>query len=283
MSQVLLYDIPGPRARARHRIYAVLGGLFVLAVLAAAGWKLWDAGAITGETWTFLNEPLIVEDLLGGLVRTFEAAALAIGLAIVFGAVFAAGRLSGHSVIRWPSTLVVQFFRATPVLLLILFLFFAYGSTLGAFGALVVALTLYNGSVLAEIFRAGLLAVPHGQSEAAYAVGLRKLQVTTLILAPQAVRTMLPAIISQCVVALKDTALGYVIGSGEIVYEAKQIFRSPLYNNPIPVAITLAVIFIIINYSLSKLAQYLERRLSRRGEKAVDAAAYESGMGGAVA
>ena len=75
------------------------------------------------------------------------------------------------------------------------------------------ALTLYNGAVLAEVFRAGINAVPKGQSEAAYAIGMRKSQVMNIILLPQAVKIMIPAIISQCVVALKDTSLGYLIAA----------------------------------------------------------------------
>ena len=264
MSQVL-YDVAGPRTRARHRIYSVLAGLAVATVLAAMVWKLWAEGAITEEKWEFLADYDIVSQLAEGLLRTLQAAAVAIVLAIAFGAVFAAGQLSDRWWLRWPSIAVVQFFRAVPVLLLILYLFFAHSDKLGTFGALVLALTLYNGSVLAEIFRAGLLSVPKGQSEAAYAVGLRKTQVTTLILAPQAVRAMLPAIISQCVVALKDTALGYVIGANEIVDAGTQIFTSIAYDNPIPVAIMLAVVFIAINSALSWLAQRLEARQRRAG------------------
>jgi glutamate transport system permease protein len=130
---------------------------------------------------------------------------------------------------------------------------------------------LYNGSVLAEIFRAGILSVPRGQSEAAYAIGMRKGQVMRLILAPQAVRSMLPAIISQCVVALKDTALGFIIGAPGIVRDAERIYIAPQYNNPLAVGILLAAIFIVINYSLSRLAIWLESRLRREGRAVVRA------------
>ncbi|HET7328687.1 MAG TPA: ABC transporter permease subunit [Nocardioidaceae bacterium] len=268
MSSVL-FDTPGPRARTRHRIGTVIGVIAIAGVLALVGWKLWIEEAITPDKWSFLTVPAIVTGLGEALLVTLWAAAVAIVLAVVFGAVFAAGRLSNRAVVRWPCVVVVEFFRAVPLLLLIFFLFIAYGSTLGAFGALVIALMLYNGSVLAEIFRAGILAVPKGQSEAAYSIGMRKRQVMTTILAPQAVRSMLPAIVSQCVVALKDTALGFTIGYSGIVHEGEFIFISPVYNNPIAVGIVLAVVFIVINYSLSRLATYLESRLRRRGASAV--------------
>jgi glutamate transport system permease protein len=232
-------------------------------------WKLWQAEQITPDKWTAFTEPTILSGLAEGLAETLAAAAVAILLAIAFGAVFAAARLSDHRALRWGGTVVVEFFRAVPVLLQMLFLFLAFGDLIGAFGALVLGLMLYNGSVLAEIFRAGILSVPRGQREAGYSIGLRKSQVTTLILAPQALRSMLPAIISQCVVALKDTALGYVIGAAGIVYMGKQIYISPLYDNPFAVGVVLAAVFIVINYALSRLAVYLESRLRGEGKRIV--------------
>jgi glutamate transport system permease protein len=272
MSLTVLYDVPGPRSRARHRIYGLVGTLLIAAALGFIGLKLWEAEQITPDTWTFLAEPDIMLQLLEGLAVTLSAAAAAIALAIVYGAVFASGRLSDHAFVRWPCVAVVEFFRAVPVLLLILALFLAFGDVLGTFWALVLGLMVYNGSVLAEIFRAGILAVPKGQQEAAYAVGLRKGQVLRLVQAPQAISTMLPAIISQCVVALKDTALGFAIGSTDITTAASQIYTSISFNNPIAVGLVLMAVFVAINYSLSKLAQWLERRMRRQGKQVVHVA-----------
>jgi glutamate transport system permease protein len=273
MTTSVLYDVPGPRALARHRLYAVIGTVVIAALIAFAGWRLWAEDQITPEQWSFLREPDIVLQLLEGLGVTLSAAATAIVLAIAFGAVFATGKLSDHAALRWPSIAVIEFFRAVPVLLLILGLFLTVGDTLGEFWCLVLALMLYNGSVLAEIFRAGILAVPKGQREAGYAIGLRKGQVLRLIQAPQAVTTMLPAIISQCVVALKDTALGFAIGTSDITDAAEQIYTSIFYNNPIAVAIVLMAVFVTINYSLSRLAQWLEARMRREGKEVVHTAA----------
>lgn len=269
MSTSVLFDVPGPRARTRHRVYAVLGGLAIAALLGYIGWKLWQAEQITPENWVFLAEPDILMQLLEGLGVTLSAAGLSILFAIVFGAVCAAGRLSDHAVVRWPSIAVVEFFRAVPVLLMMYFLNFTFAAILGAFGSVVLALTLYNGSVLAEIFRAGILAVPKGQREAAYAIGLRKGQVLRMIQAPQAISTMLPAIISQCVVALKDTALGFAIGAPELSHTAELIYTSITYNNPIAVAIVLMAVYVTINYSLSRLAHWLESRMRRQGKEPV--------------
>jgi glutamate transport system permease protein len=265
----VLFDVPGPKAQVRQRTYTVLGSVAMVALGAWVLWALWEQEQITPDKWAAFGRPLILGALAEALFETLLTAAVAILLAIAFGAAFAAGRLSDHSWVRVPCVVVVEFFRAVPLLLLILFIFIGFGGTLGVFWALVAGLMLYNGSVLAEIFRAGILAVPRGQSEAGFAIGLRKSQVMTLILAPQALRSMLPAIISQCVVALKDTALGFVIGAPGLVHTAERIYISPMYNNPLVVAIVVAAIFIVINYGLGRLAQWLESRMRRQGRTVV--------------
>lgn len=263
MSASVLFDVPGPRARRRQTALTVVGTLILAGVL---GWILrilWVEEQITPDKWEAFTDPDILEALGEGLLVTLTTAATAIVLAVAWGAVLASARLSDHGFLRWPAVVLTEFFRAVPLLLMIIFLFLAYGSTLDVFWSLVLALMLYNGAVLAEIFRAGILSVPRGQSEAAYALGLRKTQVMTQILAPQAVRSMMPVIISQCVVVLKDTALGVVIGSEEIVGIAGRIYISPQYNNPLAVGLFLAAVFIAINYALSRLAVWLEGRQRR--------------------
>jgi glutamate transport system permease protein len=262
MSNVL-FDVPGPRARVRHRIYGVLALLVLLALLGLVAWRFQQQGQFAYAEWEPFVTPAIVNDLFQGLLVTLKIAAVSIALAIVFGIVFAVGRLSDHRFISWPCFVVVEFFRAVPVLMMIFFLSIKYASDIGKFWVVVIALVLYNGSVLAEVFRAGILAVPRGQSEAGYSIGLRKTQLMTIVLIPQAVATMLPAIISQCVVALKDTALAFVIPYEEIVSIGNRIRNE--FHDTLQTAIVLATIFIIINYSLSRLAIWVERRMARRG------------------
>jgi glutamate transport system permease protein len=265
MSNVL-FDVPGPRARIRHRIYGAIALLVLAGLLALVVWRFQQQGQFAYELWEPFVTPAIVMDLLGGLLVTLEIAAVSIALAIVFGIVFAVGRLSDHWFISWPCFVVVEFFRAVPVLMMVFFLSIKYASDIGKFWVIAIALILYNGSVLAEVFRAGILAVPRGQSEAGYSIGLRKTQLMTIVLIPQAVATMLPAIISQCVVALKDTALAFVIPYEEIVSIGNRIRNE--FHNTLQTAIVLAIVFIIINYSLSRLAIWVERRMARRGRSA---------------
>lgn len=259
----VLFDTPGPRAAARYRLYTWLAGVVLTAILALVFWKLYQEGEFEAELWEEMTQPNIWRAIGQGLWATVSAALVAIVLSVVYGALFAVARLSDHAWIRWPAIVFVEFFRAVPLLLLILFLFIAYSDYLSDFWALVFALMLYNGSVLAEVFRAGINAVPKGQSEASYAIGMRKNQVMRLVLVPQAVTIMLPAIISQCVIVLKDTALGLIIAYQELVAEGQRIVEFVDYS-VVPLGLV-AIIFIAINYSLSKLAVYVERRFATRG------------------
>ena len=228
MAGSVLFDAPGPATIARHRIYTVVAALALIGVLAFVVWRLYENGQLEYELWEPFVTPAYVEALLiDGLLVTLQMAFSAVLLAVVFGLIFGVGKLSDQAWIRWPCWAVVEFFRAVPVLLLMVLIFFSYGISRGDSGAywtVVVALMLYNGAVLAEVFRAGILAVPRGQAEAAYAVGMRKTQVMNIILLPQAVKIMLPAIISQMVVALKDTSLGYAVAAPGLTAIGDQIY-----------------------------------------------------------
>ncbi len=260
MSSVL-YDVPGPRARTRQRVAGGIGALGLAVVLALLFFRLRDEGQFEADTWEFLTVEGTYRAIWEGLVNTLRVAVVAIALALVFGAVFSVGRLSDRWFVRWPAIAVIEFFRAIPLLLLILFLFLGFAEEIGRFWSLALALMLYNGSVLAEIFRAGIQAVPKGQSEAALAIGMRRGQVLRHVLVPQAVRIMLPAIISQSVVALKDTALGLIIAYSELARVGRQLYV--FYNNPLAVGVTIAAIYVVINYALSRLAVAVESRQRR--------------------
>ncbi|SDD99071.1 amino acid ABC transporter permease [Nocardioides lianchengensis] len=261
MSASVLFDAPGPRTVARHRVYNVVAVLLVAAAVAWALWRLYDDGQFEADKWEVFTTPDYVRVLLvDGLLNTLKMAFLAILGAVVLGFVLGVGKLSEHALVRWPAWLVVEFFRAVPVLLLMVFTWYAIGINKDGspFWAVVIALTLYNGSVLAEVLRAGVLAVPAGQAEAAYAIGMRKTQVMNIILMPQAAKIMLPAIISQCVVALKDTALGIFVTAPGLTFVSKQIYLE--FNNRVPTMIVVAALYIVVNLLLTLLASWVQRR-----------------------
>ncbi|MGW7428586.1 amino acid ABC transporter permease [Streptomyces sp. NPDC054861] len=266
MSQsTALYDIPGPLTRRRHRLYGVLSTVVILALI---GWilsLLFDTGQFTETKWAPFTYEGIQELLLRGLGNTLKAFAYASVLSLALGGILAAGRLSEHRILRWVSTLFVEFFRAMPVLVMIFFIFVAL--KVQPLPALVAGLTLYNGSVLAEVFRTGVDSVDRGQREAAYALGMRKTQVMTYVLVPQALRAMLPTIISQLVVALKDTSLGFLITYEEFLHAGKLIASNLDYDLPfIPVVMVISPIYIGMCVLLSWFATWVARR-ERRNPK----------------
>jgi glutamate transport system permease protein len=264
----VLFDVPGPRARRRNRILAVVGGALVVAFVGYVLYRLAATGQFESQKWSFILYENIQLLLLGALLATLKAFALAAVLSLLLGALLAAARLSDHAWLRAPATVVVEFFRAIPVLVMIFTIYFglpSVGITISTLWAVVVGLTLYNGSVLAEVFRAGVVALPRGQSEAAYALGMRKTQVMTNVLLPQALTAMLPTIVSQLVVVLKDSALGFLIGYPELLFTTRTLGSQGQFDFPIiPVAIVVAAIYISMCLMLSWLANYLERRSRTR-------------------
>lgn len=262
----VLYDAPGPAAIRRNRIYTAI----TIVVLLLVGWWVLDKLAANGQLearrWTpFLQANTWTTYIVPGLVGTIKAAVVSIALALVFGIAFGLGRLSPNRLLRGFCAVVVEFFRAIPVLLLMIFLYqlFAVYNLVRpkglAFWAVTVALTLYNGSVIAEILRAGINSLPRGQTEAAQALGLSHNQTMWRILLPQSFAAMLPAIIAQMVIALKDSALGYQIGYVEVVRSGTQVASAN--QNYLASLIVVAIIMILINYGLTMLATRVERQL----------------------
>jgi glutamate transport system permease protein len=265
----VLYDAPGPRARRRNRLLALLFAITFAAAGGGVAWALGQKDQWAAQKWMpFLQADIWTAQIIPGLIGTLKAAAIAAVLALAFGIAFGIARISTHRWIRLPAGAVVEFFRAIPLLLLIFFASYAPGVLTNftwnptALQAVVFGLTMYNGSVLAEVVRAGINAVPKGQSEAGYAIGLRKGQLMRLILVPQAITAMMPAIVSQLVVLLKDTALGTIIAYDNLT--SKLSILQNLYTNAIPAAIVIACVYIPINLTLAWAATRLERRNRRR-------------------
>lgn len=272
----VLYDAPGPIAQIRNILLSllVLAAVIVVAFYVLIGFA--GKGQLTAEKWEpFLDGAVWSTYILPGLRGTIVAALLSIVFALVLGMIFGIARLSDHRWVRWTAGTVVEIARAIPVLILMIFLFALYSeydlfdSEYLALGAVVTALTIYNGSVIAEIVRAGILSLPRGQSEAGAALGLRKGQLMRLILLPQAITAMLPALVSQMVVALKDSALGYVITYEEVVRSAQQLGAAE--SNTIAALVVVALIMIVLNVLLSTIATLLEKRL-RSGRRTRGAA-----------
>jgi len=284
MSTSVLYDHPGPKARTRNLIYGVVFGLLLIAGV----WWLIDVlaekGQLTAAKWKPLIEPQNwTTYLLPGLWNTIKAAIISVLISLPVGAVLGVARMSDHGWVRGPASVVVEFFRSVPVIILMVFayqLWFSVAGSSSPLAAVVIGLVLYNGSVLAEVFRAGVRALPKGQTEASMAIGLRKTQIMTNVLLPQALTAMLPAIVSQLVVIVKDTALGGIL-VGYVELRRAAATSASNYQNLLPTYVLVSVIYIVLNLALTSVASLLERRFrrGRKSAKVVDLAAARTVVG----
>jgi glutamate transport system permease protein len=296
MTTPVLFDVPGPKARARARIGTAFGAVIIVGIIAFVLVRLAGNGQLDPQRWAVLFDTRTgVPQALGdALLATLKVALVGMVLATVVGLMLAVGRLSDHRWVRIPVTTFIEFFRAIPLLVVIFALYFVlpgFGVELSPFAALTGGLVLYNSAVLAEIFRAGILSVDRGQREAAFGLGMRKSQVMTQVLLPQAIRRMLPVLIAQLVVLLKDSSLGFIIGYFELLRQARSLveFFTPRFGNEYTFQLYVAagLIYIVINVLLSQLAKYVERRTRRHKKSAATAPAelpvdVQMGGGGGV-
>ncbi|MGL3151195.1 amino acid ABC transporter permease [Microbacterium sp. A82] len=256
----VLFDVPGPRARRRNMILAIATVGLVVAVIAFLIWRLSLTNQFSATKWSVFTYTAVWVSIGEMLLNTLRAFALAAVLSLALGFVLAIGRMSDHSWVRVPVTVITEAFRAVPVLVMMMILYYGLptlGVKVDPYWAVVVALMVYNGSVLAEALRAGIESLPRGQKEAGFSIGLRKSGVMTLILLPQAVRAMLPVIVAQLVVTMKDTALGFIITYQELLYYAKLLSSQP--GRPIlQAALVIGGIYIVMCLILSGIAKWAE-------------------------
>ena len=204
---------------------------------------------------------------LGGLVITFALAMLGIALAFPLGVLLALARISPFGLLRWPATALVYLVRGVPLLMFIFWMYFFVPALIGrpvsGFTTMLVTLVVYESAYLSEVVRAGIEGMPRGQMEAARAVGLSYMQAMRLVILPQALYNMIPAMLGQFVSTIKETSLGYVISVNELTFAANQV-NGALLTKPFPVYLLLAIIYFILCFSLTQLARHLERRIAAR-------------------
>lgn len=272
MSNSVLYDAPGPKARARGVVYNVVAGI---AVAGGLTWLVWilaaDRVTANGSVlpglfapgrWDIFSDPILWQAIGEGVLNTLRAAGLAAVIAVALGVVFALLTSARLAWVRVPTLVLIEFFRGMPVLLMMLF--FLLIIFVGApFWAVVAALAVYNGALIGEILRAGLRSLPKGQREAGLSIGLGSLRTRMLIEFPQAFTQMTPIIVAQLVVLLKDTSLGYIVSYLEVTRMTMNRLTN-FYGNQYMFSfffITLAI-YLVINLLVSWFARYLSRRLT---------------------
>lgn len=260
----MLFDEPGPRTRRRILIASVISLLAIAGVIYLAIARFADSGQLAAAKWDVLTTPLVRSFLWDGLVNTMKLTVVSGVLALPLGVLFALLRLAHNRVLRWLGTTYVEVFRSVPLLLLVLMFVLALpplGVNLPIFWKICVPIVMVNAAILAEIFRAGVNALPKGQLEASLAIGLTYWQAMRLVIFPQAIRLIIPALVTQLVSLLKDSTLGYAASFPELLRTANVLTART--HTLIQVYIVISLIYVIINLLLSYVARVLERRLNR--------------------
>ena len=260
----VLFDEPGPRARRRIQIATVVSLLAIAGVVYLAIARFADSGQLAAAKWSIFTTPLVRSFLWDGFVNTMKLTAVSGVIALPLGVLFALLRLAHNKALRWLGTAYVEVFRSVPLLLLVLMFVLALpplGINLPIFWKICVPIVMCNAAILAEIFRAGVNALPKGQLEASLAIGLTYWQAMRLVIFPQSIRLIVPALVTQLVSLLKDSTLGYAASFPELLRTANVLTART--HTLIQVYIVISLIYVLINLLLSYVARVLERRLNR--------------------
>ncbi len=258
----VLYDVPGPKARRVSLIGSVVGSLVILGLLAWIIMTLAQQGIFEGRRWAIFTRGDVWMLLGNGIGATLSAAAIAAVIAFPLGLMLSLLRISLVNWIRIPTRVLLEFLRGMPVVLMMLFVLLVFGTS--SFIAVIAGLVLYNAAIFAEIIRAGIQSLPKGQREAGLTIGLTSFQSRMFIELPQAIRRMMPSLVAQLVVLLKDTSLGYIVAYGELL-RAVQVMADFLGNAFLfPIFFVAAAIYIAINICVSRIAVWIERRGSNK-------------------
>lgn len=256
-----LFEVAGPRARRRVAIGTAIAVVLLVGVVAWVVVLLYNNGQFAPEYWSLFADVKVWSFLLQGFVGTARASLGAGAIALVGGLVLMFGRISSVAPVRWVSTAVIEFVRGTPTLLFIYFFFLVpsqFGIHMSTYWMVVIPITLYASAVLAEVYRAGVQAVPRGQSEAGLSVGLTRWQNYRYIVLPQMLRIVVPTLVAQLVIVVKDTTFGYVVTYPEMMQNTKVIIANN--NSLLPVYLVASIIYILVNYAISRTARWLSQR-----------------------
>ena len=256
----ILFATPSPKAQTLARVMSAVSAVVVLVLLAGIAYQFHSAGQLEARYWNFFAWPTTWAFLAKGLLGTLASAAMAAFIALTLGLVLMLGRVSKMRLVRWPSIALIEFLRGTPTLLLIYVCFLVLppaGVKLSTYWMLTLPVGLSTAAVVAEVYRAGVLAVPRGQTDAARSLGMTEAQVFFSIVFPQALRYIIPALVAQLVIVVKDTTFGYVVTYGELMQNAKVLIAN--YNSLVPVYLVVAALYCLVNYAISRASKRLGR------------------------
>ena len=256
----ILFAAPSLKAQTAMRVVSVIAAAMLILLVAGIALQFHSAGQLDVQLWEFFAWPTTWAFLFKGLLGTLASAAMAAVIALTLGLVLLLGRLSRLRWVRWPSIALIEFLRGTPTLLLIYVCFLvlpAAGIKLSTYWMLTLPVGLSTAAVVAEVYRAGVLAVPRGQTDAGRSLGMTEVQIFFFIVFPQALRYIVPALVAQLVIVVKDTTFGYVVTYGELMQNAKVLIAN--YNSLVPVYLVVAALYCLVNYAISMASKRLGR------------------------
>lgn len=256
-----LYEAPGPRTKRLTVIGTIISLILVSIGLALVVRQFYISGQLDAKYWVFFTKAHTWSYLLDGFVGTMKVAAAAGAISLVLGVVLMFGRVSSIKPLSFVARVIIDFFRGVPSLLLIYFFYLVipqYGMRLPAFWMITLPVSLAASGVLAEVFRAGVNAVPKGQTEAALSIGLTPRKTMLKIVLPQALRIVVPSLISQLVVVVKDTTVAYVVSYPDLMQNARVLITT--HDAVVSVYLTVAVIYILVNFAINQLSINMARR-----------------------
>ena len=260
----LLYEPPGPKTRRRIRIFTALSLLVIAAGLVLMVRQFAVTGQLAARYWSFFAKATTWRFLGQGLLTTLKAALTGALIAFALGFVLMRGKLRGNPVIHGMSTALIEFTRGVPTLLFIYFFFLVVPQTgwkMSAFWKITLPCAISACGVVAEALRSGVNAVPKGQTEAALSLGLTQTRLFYKVVFPQAIRYVIPSLIVELVIVLKDTTFAYVVTCDDLMQNAKVLISN--YDAMLSVYLVVAVIYILINYLLNRLSDRLAVRLRK--------------------
>ncbi|EHF02030.1 MULTISPECIES: amino acid ABC transporter permease [Olsenella] len=256
-----LFEAPGPRMRRNIRVGTAISLVLVAVALGLVVQRFYLTGQLAAKYWTFFGQASTWAFLGRGFLGTIQVALVAGVIALVLGLVLMLGRTSALRPVALVSRVVIDFFRGVPSLLLIYFFFLVvpqYGIKLSSFWMITLPVGLAASGVLAEVFRAGVNAVPRGQVEAAMSLGMSKHKITFKIVLPQAIRFVIPTLISQLVVVVKDTTVAYVVSYPDMLQNARVLITN--YDALVSTYFVIAIIYILLNYLINKASVAVARK-----------------------
>ncbi|MBR3226018.1 MAG: amino acid ABC transporter permease [Atopobiaceae bacterium] len=256
-----LYEAPGPKTRRRTAIGTVVSLVLLAVGIFFAIRQFYITDQLNERYWSFLLEWTTWRFLLEGLWGTIQVAIVSGIISMLLGLLLMLGRIGHNKVLSVICRVLTDLFRSLPSLLLIYFFFLVipkYGIRMPSFWMLTIPISLAASGVLAEVFRAGVNAVPKGQTEAAMSIGLTHGKIVRKIILPQALRIVIPSLVSQLVVVVKDTTVAYVVSFPDLMQNARVLISN--YDALVSMYFVVAIIYILINYAINQLSIYLAHR-----------------------